>query len=187
MPHKFDPSMAHILEDEERRKFLPPEKILKEVGVREGVVMADVGCGTGYFTLPAAKLVKDGRVFAVDVQEEMLELLKQRAEGLENLMPVKSEEDAIPLPDESVDIVFMGDVLHELEGDATLREVHRILRRRGVLGIVEWRKEDTGIGPPVEDRLSEQEAVRMLEGVGFAVERCFQVHPYHYCIVARKP
>ncbi len=186
MPHKFDAAWASILEDEERKEFLPPVEILKRIGVREGITFADIGCGTGYFTIPAAELVGRGRIFAIDVQEEMLELLKKKIEGMENITIVKSSEDTIPLPSESVDIAFMGDVLHELVGDATLREAYRILRHGGVLGVVDWKKEEMEIGPPFEDRLSIEEAKAMIERVGFSVTESFEIPPYHYCLIAKK-
>jgi ubiquinone/menaquinone biosynthesis C-methylase UbiE len=186
MPHKFDAAWASILEDEERKEFLPPVEILKRLGVREGITFADIGCGTGYFTIPAAELVGRGRVFAIDVQAEMLELLKKKIKDRENITIVKSSEDTIPLPSESVDITFMGDVLHELEGEGTLREAYRILRRGGVLGVVDWKKEKMEIGPPFEDRLSIQEAKAKIKGVGFSVTESFEIPPYHYCLIAKK-
>jgi ubiquinone/menaquinone biosynthesis C-methylase UbiE len=186
MPHKFDVSRAEILEDEERF-LLPQAEILKRIGVREGVTFADIGCGTGYFTIPASELVGErGRVYAIDIQEEMLELLKRKIAHIGNIVAIKSEEDAIPLPEESVDVAFMGDVLHELEGEGTLREVYRILRRGGVLGVVDWKKEKMEIGPPTEDRLSVEEAKEKIERAGFRVRESFEIPPYHYCLVANK-
>ncbi len=186
MPHKFDPSKAALLDEEERRRVLPPEGILRRIGLRRGAAFADVGCGTGYFTLPAAELVgESGVVYAIDVQEEMLKLLAGRMGERANIRPVKSQENSIPLPGGCVDVALLGLVLHELEGDGTLREVGRILRRGGTLGVVDWKKESGDKGPPVEERISREEAAEMLKKAGFAVVETFEL-PLHYLLVARK-
>lgn len=122
MLHKFDVARVAVLEDEGRKEFLPAEEILRRIGVKEGIKLADIGCGTGYFSIPVAGLVGKERVFAIDVQGEMLELLRKKTKNMENIIIVKSTEDRIPLPEESVVIAFMGGVLHELEGVGTLRE-----------------------------------------------------------------
>ncbi len=184
--HKFDASRAGLLDSEERRKFLPPEDILRKIGVREDTIFADIGCGTGYFTIPAAEMAERGNVFAIDMQEEMLEMLKEKISGKENITIVSSTEDKIPLPDESVDIAFMANVLHEIDGDGTLREAHRILRHGGILVVVDWKKEKTEIGPPMEHRLSLKEAEFKIKGVGLSPKDSFEIQPYHYCIVANK-
>jgi len=185
MPHKFDVSRVAVLEDEGRKKFLPAEDILEKIGVREGVKFADIGCGTGYFSIPASKLVGGGEVYAIDVQAEMLQLLREKAKD-KNIVIVESTEDAIPLRDEIVDIAFMGVVLHELEGGGTLREAYRILKRGGVLAVVDWRREEMEIGPPLEERLTMGEASERIEKAEFNVMEGFDVHPYHYGIIARK-
>lgn len=186
MPHKFDVSRVAILEDEGRKEFLPAEKILEKIGAREGVKLADIGCGTGYFSIPASKLVGGGEVYAIDMQAEMLELLRKKAKNKKNIVIVKSTEDAIPLRDEVVDIAFMGDVLHELEGAGTLREAYRILKRGGILAAVDWRKEEMEAGPPVEERLSLEAAKMKVENAGFTMLESFDVPPYHHGIMARK-
>ncbi|HDL15106.1 MAG TPA: methyltransferase domain-containing protein [Euryarchaeota archaeon] len=99
---------------------------------------------------------------------------------------VSSTEDKIPLPGESVDIAFMANVLHEIDGDGTLREAHRILRHGGILVVVDWKKEKAEIGPPMEHRLSLKEAELKIKEVGLSPKDSFEIQPYHYCIVARK-
>jgi len=175
-----------VLDDQERRRVLPPEGILRRIGVRRGTSFADVGCGTGYFTLPASELVGgEGRVYAIDIQAEMLRLLGEKIAGRENITLVKSEEDRIPLPEECVDVALLGLVLHELEGSGTLREVRRILRRGGTLGVVDWKKVPTSVGPPLEERLSREEAAERLEDAGFGMVESFEL-PMHYLLVARR-
>lgn len=185
MPHKFDVSRVAVLEDEGRKGFLPAVEILERIGVKEGLIFADIGCGTGYFSIPASELVGRGRVYAIDVQAGMLALLRKKAKN-KNIIIVKSTESKIPLPKETADIAFMGDVLHELEGLGTLMEAHRILVGRGILAIVDWKKEDMEVGPPLAERLTLEEAEKRVEKAGFRVKESFEVPPYHYGMLARK-
>lgn len=182
MAHKFDPANREILHDPERRTWQDPEAILRAFGLLRGMAVADVGCGTGFFALPAAQMVgPEGRVYAADMQEEMLWALmdRLREENVRNVLPVLSLEDLIPLPDTSVDFALLVNALHELRGDGALREVHRILRPHGVLGVVDWKKEAMERGPPVEHRLSLGEARERLARNGFAGEEA-EVGPFHY-------
>lgn len=189
MAHKFDPAHGERLHDPERRRWQDPEAILDAFGVVAGMALADVGCGTGFFALPAAARVgREGRVYAVDMQEEMLWGLQDRLReaGVRNVLPVLSLEDLIPLPEASVDATLLVNALHELRGDGGLQEVLRILRPGGVLGVVDWKKEAMERGPPLDHRLSLEEALARLEGLGFRVE-VVEVGPYHYGVRAEKP
>ena len=186
-PHKFDPERRHLLLDPSRVAYLPAKTVLRRFPVRRGFTVVDVGCGPGYFTIPLAEIVGDsGRVYAVDVEDVMLGDLRNRAAERPGLRvdTLRSIEDEIPLPDQSVDLAFMACVLHELDGLGTLREASRVLRPSGVLGIVEWKKIKQDIGPPREHRLSPTAAGAMLRRGGFVPGRAFEVGPYHYGIVA---
>ncbi len=189
MAHKFDPAHRERLHDPERGTWQDPEAILRTLGVGRGMVLADVGCGTGFFALPAAAQVgPGGRVYGVDMQEEMLWSLQDRLqeEGVRNVLPVLSLEDVIPLPDGSADAALLVNALHELRGDGALHEVWRILRPGGFLGVVDWKKEPMERGPPLDHRLSLGEARARLEGVGFRLEEV-DVGPYHYGLRADRP
>ena len=186
--HKFDSAHRACLDSPERRGYLDPDGILSTLGVGPGMVLADVGAGTGFFTFAAARRVgPGGRVFAVDLAQEMLADVRSKIakDGGSRVEVVASTEDSIPLPDRSVDFVFLACVLHELAGPGTLRECRRILRRQGRVGVVDWHKIDQEIGPPRAHRLSEAEARALLRRAGFATERVFEAGPYHYGIEAR--
>ncbi len=186
--HKFDVAHRAHLDSAERRAYLDAPAILRAFRLRAGMRVADVGTGTGFFALPAAEIVgPQGRVFAVDLSAEMLEDLqaKQRTQGVRNLEALRSTEDRIPLPDRSVDFVFLACVLHELDGPGTLLEARRILRPGGHLGIVDWKKEDMEVGPPRAHRLDEDEARAVLRDAGFMPMRAFAAGAYHYGIEAR--
>ncbi len=186
--HKFHLDRRTYLDSEERHSYLDPDRILAARGVRAGMRIADIGAGTGFVAIPAARLVgPSGHVDAVDLEPEMLEDLRSRAAKarVANLTAVRSTEDRVPLPDASVDLVLLACVLHELAGPGTLREARRILRPSGRLGVVDWKKEDMEYGPPKEHRLDETQAEAFLGSAGFAATRPFDAGAYHYGIEAR--
>lgn len=172
MAEKFDIAERHKLDNPRRREMLPPEEILGLFNVKPGEVMADIGCGIGYFTLPAARLLgPEGKVYALDISTIMLAevIIKQRQEGATNIETIQTGEYDLKLTPESVNIGFMCNVLHEIEEqDRFLKEIHRILKSKGRLLIIEWQKQPGTWGPPVEERIAEQDMVGRLEKNGFA-------------------
>ena len=186
---KFPVGIGDALLSEERLSLLQPAAVMNFFGIRKGSVLLDVGCGPGAFLSAASEKVgEEGKVIAVDIQEQIISMAKSVAEskGLRNVKFVLSEERKIPLSSGTADVALMVTSLHELEGDATLKEVRRILRKDGVLGAVEWEKEKTPIGPPLSERLSQEEAEELIGGAGFAIEKIFRAAEFHYGIFARK-
>ncbi len=123
MAFKFPPENWQVLLNPERQEWQSVDEFVRVAKPSSDQVWADVGCGPGYFTLPLARLVK--KVYAVDLEEPMLEVCKERAEeeGLENVEFLRCSECDVPLPDESVDVVLMANLIHELESpDEFLRE-----------------------------------------------------------------
>ena len=186
--HKFDPAhRAHLL-DPERARYLPAKEILSKFPLTAGAAAVDIGCGPGYWTIPMAEIVgPSGRVYAVDLEGEMLADLRTRLEARPGLpvQVMRSSEDRIPLPARSVDFAFLACVLHELDGPGTMREAARVLRPGGALGIVDWNKIRQDIGPPYRHRLSPVQASAALVRGGFSTDEAFDAAPYHYGIVAR--
>ncbi len=113
--------------------------------VQEGQTFLDYGCGTGSFTIPAARIVgATGKVYALDCFPRQLEIVaeKSQKEGLTNIETILSESHT-GLPDESIDVIWMCDVLHEIkEREAVLAELHRVLKRDGVLAIYDGMKDE---------------------------------------------
>lgn len=187
---KFDPANSALLEDPERAAWQDPQMLLRTADVGPGYVVLDVGAGTGYLSLPAgARVAPTGRVFAIDVQSEMIQKLRRRLreQRLANVFPVLSNEEHIALSDNIADAAFMVNVLHEVEGGHTLAEVYRILRSGGTLLVVDWKKESMEKGPPKEERLSDAEATTLVERTGFDLTRSPAVGPYHYGLLFTKP
>ena len=133
-----------ILEGESREIFVHHERIVREVGLRPGQDVADVGAGTGLFTLPFAKVVGDaGRVYAVDILREFLWNIDRRAHAAEisNVTPVLCSEKSVELPPRSVDVVFVCDTYHHFEyPQNSLASIHRALRPDGELIVIDFER-----------------------------------------------
>lgn len=174
----------------ERYRWQDPNVVLKALGLAPGMTLVDFGSGPGFFSLPAARSVgPSGQVYAVDLDPAMLERLRERAadEGVANLEYVVSPGRDLPLADAMADVVLIANVLHEVpERIGVLGEVARVLKPSGVLGIVEWRKEQTDMGPPVAERLDYEETVSSLRAAGYGNVEPFEVGPYHYGARATK-
>lgn len=188
MPHKFDVKNAEILDSHERILFLNPDSILDKVGLRSEMVLADLGCGTGCFAIPASRRVK--KVFAIDVQKGMLDIVRQKInkQKLTNIEAILSEEASIPLLDNSVDVLLMANVFHELEDRSSiLKEGKRILSGEGKMIIVDWKKIEMDFGPPVEERLTPEEVISICRDNGFEVREQSDAGPYNYLMIFDKP
>ncbi len=113
--------------------------------IQEGQTFLDYGCGTGSFTIPAAKIVSpEGKVYALDYFSRQLEIVEEKSkkEGLTNIETILSDSKT-GLPDECVDVIWMCDVLHEIkERRAVVEELHRVLRNNGVLVIHDGMRDD---------------------------------------------
>lgn len=177
MVHKFDPANWRRLESPERRAALPPETILQRIGLQPGDVFVDVGAGSGYFALPAARIVGErGRVYAVDVARPMLDVIEGRLRG--QGLPVElvlSEELAIPLKSGIAEHVFTSTVLHEIarpDRIAFLTELARLLKPDGRLTVLDWAPvADRRMGPPSHIRIPQQDAVQLFEEADLPVVR----------------
>ncbi|MGA9120979.1 MAG: methyltransferase domain-containing protein [Bacteroidota bacterium] len=171
----FSPTRAHILDDPERLKWLPPDQIIARVGLRPGMAVADVGAGTGYFTLPFSEVVgPSGKIHAVDFQADMLKKIRAKLDAdksRNNIALVSGSASATTLPEQSVDVVFMANLWHELDDfSAVLSEVKRILKPNGKLSIVDWRADlPSPPGPPTAHRVSVQAVQKTLESHGWKV------------------
>ncbi len=174
MPHVFDPSIAHVLESEWRKRNFPAEKIIEvieELDVKREVAI-DVGAGTGYITLPLAKIFK--KVYAIEISMEMAEKLRKNLEkeDIKNVGIIVTEKP--PEFDFKIDLVIFSMVLHEMEKP---EEYLCWSKRADYVIIAEWKKIEDDFGPPVNDRLSLDEILRLCP---FKVVKVDESLPYHY-------
>lgn len=185
---RFDPANLHKLDNPERRKALPPEQILGLLKLKGTDSVLDLGAGAGYFTIPAAQLTK-AKVYALDVENRMLEVLRERvdAEGLKNVELVEGAIEEIPLQDGLADHVIASFVLHEVEPlSKGLQEIHRMLKPGGSCLCLEWEKKETPQGPPLHHRIHSDEMKQAVEQAGLTVENITFPTDSHYILIFRK-
>ena len=153
------------------------------------MVVVDVGCGTGFYTFPLASVVgKRGVVYAVDLSEEMLSFLKKEIEDRKvgNVKPILSQEASIPLGNRTADMVINVNMLHEAEDrDAFIQELKRLLKDNGRLLIIDHKKEPSPTGPPLEERVSYDEARALIKKY-FDIVVKGPSGEYQYGIIAMK-
>lgn len=185
--HKFDPRNAHKLLSEERKRVLPAYEILRSSGLMDGMVFADIGCGNGYFTLPALEIVGEkGKVYSIDVQKEMLDELKKICHKENVTIILSDDEYSVPLDDNTADFSLLAFVLHENDDlKKLLKETVRITKHGGIICILEWIKKNEEWGPPYEERLSEKDLIKIIHDVGIDVIKFDYLNDHHYRIICR--
>jgi predicted methyltransferase len=167
-----------------------PERALQLIGIRPGMMIADVGAGTGYMTIRLAGLVgSTGKVYANDLQPGMLRIIqdKARTEHLSNVEIVQGTETDARLPNNAIDLALLVDVYHEFwHPQEMLRSVRRSLKPNGELVLVEYRKEDPNI--PIADthRMSVAEVRTEVQAEGFTFDRLVPGLPRQHIIVFSK-
>ena len=183
---KFDASRASRLDSAERLEWNNPAEIVAQAGLRAGERIAEIGCGTGWFTFEIERAVRPrGMVFALDMQPAMLQILRARRDNWERILTIPCGENEFELDDGEVDVVFHANVLHECrEPERHLREAARVLKSGGRIVVIEWHwaDEESQPGPPNSERLEPQTVREMLAGAGFEVGEESDVGPYHYAI-----
>lgn len=190
MAHKFDISARKKLNSEERVELLTPYETLTRLGFKKGDTMADIGCGTGLFTFPAAEISSpDTKIYAIDISQEMLNEVNSQAEkeNLHNIIPIKSEEYVIRLNDETADFILLCTVLHEVDDKPRLlSEAARICHRGGNIAVIEFNETNTSFGPPMSHRLSRVNVEELLKAAGLTVTQDIDISEAFYAVAAKK-
>lgn len=182
---RFNPERAHVLMRAERKELLPPDKIIEHLHVNREDMVADLGAGNGYFTIPIAKRT-DKLVYAVDIEPKMLEMLSTRAgeEQLNHIKYVESDLENIQLEDNAVNKIMTAFVIHEVSNiDKALSEIKRILKPGGQVLFIEWEAIETESGPPLHERIPSDELAKILGKNGFSVE-VMSLNPVNYGVKA---
>lgn len=174
----------------ERRKWQNPEAILTDIGLKPALTFIDIGCGGGFFTMPAARIMrKSGKVYGIDVNSDYVNELRELAakEKLSNLDLTVGKAEEVVVCEGCADIVFFGVVLHDFEdASKVLRNANRMLKPYGRLINLDWKKERIDIGPQFQKRFSEDYAAELIKAAGFIVENIKPSGRYHYLISAIK-
>jgi ubiquinone/menaquinone biosynthesis C-methylase UbiE len=180
---------ADWLEREGRIELEKPEVVIEAMHLKDGDVVADLGCGTGFFTRRIAKVVApSGKVYAEDIQPEMLDLLKKyvAGEGITNVVPVLGTETDPKLPRGQMDWILLVDVYHEFQEPAPmLAKIREALKPGGHIALVEYRAEDPTVAPdvPPPHRMSVDQILREWRPAGFEMVERIETLPSQHLLV----
>lgn len=171
------------------RRFLDPKEILAFSDIQKGEIVADFGCGNGFYPVAAGHIVgENGLVYAVDVKPESLEATASAArnEGLSNVYTLRHdlEHPGVEIKDNSCDVVILAGILHlsKLQKNI-LRETYRVLKTGGRVMVIEWKKEKLPFGPSIETRVSENEMSDLLARSGFRFRQEMPADAFHYALI----
>lgn len=181
---------ASWLERPERVEEEQPDKVVAAMKLKPTDVVADVGAGTGYFSFRLSRIVTQGKVYAVDIQGEMLNLIEQRKQKLKatNVVTVRSTEKDVKLPDSSIDVVLMVDVYHEFEFPyEMMQSIKRALKPGGRVVQIEYRGEDPNVPIKRTHKMTVQQARKEMEFVGLVWKETKDFLPQQHFLVFEKP
>ena len=183
--------LLRLLSKMSELEFLEPQKILNELELRKDMIACDFGSGAGGWVIPLAKRLRKGKVYALDVQEEMLSALESQA-NLERVFNIKTilcdleEIKGLRLRDNFADLILMTNLLFQLEDKKQVfKEGKRILKKGGEILVVGW-KEKSPFGPR-EGRVSSEEVKKLARDAGLELKKEFEAGDYHYGLVFTKP
>lgn len=173
-------------------KFINPSLVVAQTGLMQGQIVADLGCGNGFYVLPAAQMIGNtGVVYAVDVQENKLAATVSIANqfGYKNIRVVKADltKPLLDIPENSCDLVIVGNILHEIsQKEGLIKNIYRVLKPTGRVVIVEWKRTATPFGPPIERRIEQQALEIMLMQAGLRKVKELEADGYHYAVLFEK-
>ena len=174
------------LERQEREMEENTSQLLKNLGIKSGMLIADIGAGSGYHSALLSKMVGTGKVFAVDVEPEMIAYLSERIkqEKLSRIVPVLSTEQEVSLPENTVDIMLLVDVYHEFSYPYEMAlSMRSALKPGGKLVLVEFRSEDQTVPIKTIHKMSEAQAIKELRAAGFTFDKNIDNLPWQHCMV----
>lgn len=172
--------------------FTDPVKNLKAFDLRENMIVADLGAGSGFYAIPAARMVPMGKVYAIEIQKDFLTTINNKAKEahLNNLECFLGDIEKIggtKIKDKIVDAVIVSNVLFQVEDkDKFLKEIKRILKIGGKLLLIDWSDGASSIGPSFNKIVSKNIAREMLEKEGFTWQRDIDAGAHHYGIILMK-
>jgi ubiquinone/menaquinone biosynthesis C-methylase UbiE len=188
--HIFDTHKWQRMESPERVERLDPPTMIGRLGLHHGMHVADLGSGTGLFTIELAKAVgPTGRVFALDQSEEMRQVMLEKGlPPMVRVMAVDLHHD-LPLPEGSLDCCFIAFVLHEITPpEHMVAQMHHVLRHGGKVAVLEFLDEaPEGAGPPKARRIGATKLTDMLTAHGFESPEVLWQNDREYLLVATRP
>jgi ubiquinone/menaquinone biosynthesis C-methylase UbiE len=179
-----------LLDAPDRDLWQRPDQIMDAMAVADASVVADIGAGSGWFTIRLARRVgPQGLVYAEDVQRDMITAITRRAgrEGLTNVRPQLGLKNDPRLPEKSIDAALLVDAYHEIEDRVgVLRNLARALKPQGRIGVIDFKLDGTGPGPEPDERVSPDVVVKDAEEAGLKLIRQEPFLPYQYFLIFGK-
>ncbi len=185
---KFDPKKLKKLNDPNRLLDISPEFIWSKLNIIKPEVLVDIGAGTGFFALHFLDFMDKGKIFACDISDIMIQWMRENiCKENPGIIPMKTEENKLPLEDGIADLVYMINLHHELEKpEKILQESFRVLKQYGKIFIVDWKKENMDQGPPLRLRYLPEQVKAQLIDAGFDHVLICNDMPKHFLLVAEK-
>lgn len=177
------------LERPEREKEERVTLLLKNMDLKPGMTVADIGSGSGYHAVRMSKMVGEGKIYAVDVEPKMIDYLNKRIkdEGYKNIKTILGKEQSVELPAASIDIMIMVDVYHELSFPYEMaRSMLDALKPGGKLFLIEYRAEDSSVPIKQVHKMSQKQAIKELRAAGFSFVKNMGNLPWQHCLVFKK-
>ena len=171
------------------QKFVNPAEIIAQTGIGPGHVVVDLGCGGGFYTLPAAQAVgPSGKVYAVDILESKLAVTQSLARqmGHKNVVVVKGDVDKpiLEIEASSVDVVIVASIIHQVHSkESLIKNMYRMLKTGGAVVAVDWKKEVTPFGPALEVRVSPEDLEDVMTKSGFRKAKVIHADSFHYGLI----
>ncbi|MBI2064626.1 MAG: class I SAM-dependent methyltransferase [Candidatus Yanofskybacteria bacterium] len=173
--------------------FLDPDRIVDEFDIREGMQIADFGSGAGYFTILLGERVgPEGKVYALDVQEDKLDDVRVKAgvRDLKNIETIRADLEVLGssgLSDNSQDVVLLANILFQSRKKSEiLKEATRILKRDGMMVIIDWKKGTGGFGPPDDARTDDKEMIQLAQESDLVLKNPVDAGQFHYGLIFTK-
>lgn len=177
------------LERAERAREEGVADVLENLPITSKSVVADIGAGSGYYTFRIAPLVSEGKVYAVDIQEEAVDYIRNRSNelGVANVIPLKGTEKSPNLPEGEVDLVIMVDVYHELSyPQEMLSAIYKSLKPDGKILLLEYKGEDPSIAIKPLHKMTEKQAKKELKANGFELVENGKFLPIQHYLIFEK-
>ena len=175
-------------------EFSNPQTILENLVIGQGSIVVDLGTGSGHYSMAAARMVgSEGRVYAVDIQKDLLERLQHSAtgEGHHNIEIIWGDVEkygGTKLRENTADVLLLCNILFQLQDKrSAVTEAMRVLKPGGRLVAVDWTDSHFGMGPDQSLVVTEDTARSLLQNIGFQEEKTFEAGPHHWGVVFRKP
>jgi ubiquinone/menaquinone biosynthesis C-methylase UbiE len=185
-PHKFDDAekWSKVFDDPKRDAWQKPDEVVRELGLKPNAVVADLGAGTGYFSMRLAKAMPKGKVIAIDTSQGMLDHIKQRAEqeGVKNVQTVLANTGDPMLP-RAVDVVLVVDTYHHLSDRvAYFKRLSERLNKGGRVVVVDYKMGKLPVGPPDGHKIPREAIEDEMKRAGYQLCRSWDGLPYQHVL-----